>query len=393
MMSQMRFVLAGVSLARGMDGAGLGFTETGVRRVVKSDVVEVTAVGPIKRQSPAEEDVASSLLSATEQPGESSALRPLRCHIAKGSAPALDAEYAIHSYEKVAGAQDCALLCASDEKCKTFYHVKDSSHKLYQQCTLTSWAGRLEKFTQNECCDSGFPCSTDELMEHAPNVTVFPVRALAKEPVRHRHHQAHHSTSHAAAPPSKMRDQPLPQGGTVTEKEVQRLNHALEIRQHKLAEKDVEMARDTHEIKRLNNALGIRQHKMAEKDVEVAQGKQEITHLNHALGVRQNIFVEKDVQMAAEKRKEARLQAEVDSLNEELTAKSYYAYCLTSGLVIAIAMLLGAVVCIVLDRRNSLPAWLASAVATTAKQQQKTPQAAAAAQSSNPQADAQSNGQ
>ena len=40
---------------------------------------------------------------------------------------------------------------------------------------------------------------------------------------------------------------------------VQRLNHALEIRQHKLAEKDVEMARDTHEIKRLNNALGIRQ--------------------------------------------------------------------------------------------------------------------------------------
>jgi hypothetical protein len=255
MISTMRFVLVGASLVHGVHGTDLSMMETGVRRAVKSDLVEVVPSGPIKRQSVGEDDAAS-------------------------------------------------------------------------------------------------PDDLEKRVE-APEVTVFPVRHLAKAD----------ATTHVASPPSGNQAPSNP----ASENEIQRLNHALEIKQHELAAKDIVIADATKDIKRLNHALENRQHQMATKDVDVAMGKHEVSRLNHALGIRQKIFVEKDMSMAAEKNEEARLQAEIDALNTELTMKLHYVYYLATALLLAATLLLAVVAFITLDRRNALPAWLAASAPSKQK--------------------------
>merc|ERR1711879_303507 len=66
-------------------------------------------------------------------------------------------------FDNIASAQECALLCASDPMCKSFYHVKDPEHKLYKHCRLTKWDGKLDQLVPNDCCDSGSACSFDDM--------------------------------------------------------------------------------------------------------------------------------------------------------------------------------------------------------------------------------------
>lgn len=285
--------------------------ETGVRRVTKSGLVEVDeAERPVKRQSDGSDDDAGAASMEEEQDSP-------RCQTSQGAIPPnafatasnpAGGDAALQTYDNVAGYQECALLCASNVKCKTFYHVKDANHPLHKQCTLMRWEGQLKQFTKDDCCDSGFPCSADDLtasLKHENQI---------------------------------LRQQ--------EETEMKRLNDALEVRQRSMALRDTEVANDRNEIARLNNALELRQRDLVTKDTEVAKDKSVIKHLNHALGIRQKIFVEKDMQMAAGRveenrleRERARLENEVQVLNVELQKKSYYVYGLSSAVALATTLL------------------------------------------------------
>merc|ERR1712098_151880 len=113
------------------------------------------------------------------------------------------------------------MLCASYAECKTFYHVKNKSHPRYKQCTLTNWDGTLPQFAQNDCCDSGFQCSQEDMMA------------------------------------------PLKQ-------EIKRLNGALDVRQHTFGEKDANLANERNLEKQ---RLDTRQKIIVGKDTNVAVDK------------------------------------------------------------------------------------------------------------------------